>query len=455
MPRCARISSQQRWPVGAPRLSSTASRAWARCNRRTADRARLPAHVARVPARGRPARSRPQHGQLAGRDQLRIVAAWPAARCSKSASRSCARRTSHRISSSGGRPLSNSTASSASGAVAEAVAEQRRVPQHVGGPRAGHAQRRDAGPDPPRTVVAHHQVADAGAGQRAEQGVAPDAGEEAAQQERGDHRLHLVALAGQRDRADREDDVLDDLEAEPDQRAVDHAVQHAVDLGAGDQHDGHDAERLGDLLDRRAGQRGAPVGGQVRRAELGDQVLQRRAARDGHRGGDQAAPGEGHHAQLGRLAFEEVQLGDEEPERHGEEREQHHRGQRWPAGTRPANRTPDLRHPDRAERPAAPAPRPQRRRDASAATAGAGPDGRSSRSPVPDRTGAGLDGGQRAAQVELGAADGDLDGQVAGEEDGVPAAAAGRGVAALQTVQPGAGGDRELAAGDLVAGTCR
>ncbi len=148
-------------------------------------------------------------------------------------------------------------------AVAEALTEQRRVPQHVRGPRAEERERGHRDPAGPAAVDADHQVADAGPGQRAEQGVAPDPGQETADQERGDHRLDLVALPGERDRADREDDVLDDLEAEPDQRAVDDAVQHAVHLRAGDQHDGDHAEGLGYLLDRRAGQRGAPVGGQA------------------------------------------------------------------------------------------------------------------------------------------------------------------------------------------------
>jgi hypothetical protein len=125
-------------------------------------------------------------------------------------------------------------------------------------------------------------------------------------QERGDHGLDVVAAAGQGDGAQRVHDVFDDLKAQPDHRAVDDAVEHAVHLGAGHQHDGDDAEGLGDLLDRRTGQRGAPVGRQVRRAQLRDEVVEGRAARDRDGGGHQATPGEGEHEQGGRLPLQEV-----------------------------------------------------------------------------------------------------------------------------------------------------
>ena len=55
-------------------------------------------------------------------------------------------------------------------------------------------------------------------------------------------------------------EVLDDLEPEPDERAVDEAVDRRVDLCGGDQHEQQEPERLERLLVDRAGDRRRPSG---------------------------------------------------------------------------------------------------------------------------------------------------------------------------------------------------
>ena len=152
--------------------------------------------------------------------------------------------------------------------------------------------------------------------------MAPQPAEEPAQQEHRHHRPDPVAAAGQGDGVDRVHDVLDDLEAEPDEGAVDEPVHHAVDLPPGDEHDHRDTEHLDRFLDGRAGQRRSPGAREARGHQLGEQVVGGRVGAYRGGGGDQPAPAEGGQDQRRRLPLEVVEAARDEDERHRVEREQ-------------------------------------------------------------------------------------------------------------------------------------
>ena len=140
------------------------------------------------------------------------------------------------------------------------------------------------------------------------------------------HPLHVAA-----EHSDEVEDVLDDGEPEPAQRAVDETVQHVVDLVAGDQDDQDDADALQDLLDERRRERRGPSGRELGTCETGDDdppagVPDRRQGRGGH-----GPPDERRHQQRDGLSLVEVEQIDEHCHRRGIQDDE-------PPGQSPASR---------------------------------------------------------------------------------------------------------------------
>src|SRR6266545_3259134 len=211
---------------------------------------------------------------------------------------------------------------------AEPLGDERRVPQPMAHQCAEQAHGGERGAGRPGALVADHRVPDAGPGQRREQRVAPQAGDEPAREQRRQHRTRTVSQPRRGHGVRRVEDVLDDLEAQAGYRAVHETIHHAVDLLGGEQRDDDHPEQLERLLDDGRRERWPPGGRERGRADLGDQAVQRGVA--GHRRSDrdQGAPGEDRRQQHRRLPFEVVQVPDEEHERYGVEPEQHDRERR-------------------------------------------------------------------------------------------------------------------------------
>ena len=112
------------------------------------------------------------------------------------------------------------------------------------------------------------------------------------------------------------DDVLDEGEPHPDQRAVDQSVEQPVDLGAPEDHHDDEEQALAGLLDERRDDRGVDEGGgsgQREQQTLGDQA-------EGHR--HHAAPAERRQPVAGRLRLVAVQ-----PEQDQDQQREGDRGQ--------------------------------------------------------------------------------------------------------------------------------
>ena len=189
--------------------------------------------------------------------------------------------------------------------------EEGRVPEEVEPGRRAKQQPRHDRPHPGRTFPTGDDVGHAGTGQCGEQRVAPQPAKEAAHQECADHRLDRVDAFVEGDRPDREHHVFHQLEAEPDQGPVNETVDHAVDLARCHTRDRDHTGNLDQLLHRRAGHGRAPSGRRRRRDQLGQKVLQRRAAIERGGRGHHPAPEDGQHLQPQRLPLQVVDHADE------------------------------------------------------------------------------------------------------------------------------------------------
>ena len=92
--------------------------------------------------------------------------------------------------------------------------------------------------------------------------VAPDAGHEPAHDEELPDDVRLAEAVAREGRVGEVREILDDLEPEPDERAVDEAVDRRVDLRGGDQHEQQEPQGLEGLLVDRAGDRRPPAVGE-------------------------------------------------------------------------------------------------------------------------------------------------------------------------------------------------
>ena len=152
---------------------------------------------------------------------------------------------------------------------------------------------RDRDPRAERPVPPDQKVRHTGAGERGEQGVAPQAAEEAAQQEgarpparpgpcRSSTATALTAKTTSSTTWKPSPTRAPYTKPSTTLLTCDRASRAIIDH----------AQHLEDLLEGGAADRRPPVGGEPGRAELGQDVLHRRAAGDRGRGRDQPAPGD-------------------------------------------------------------------------------------------------------------------------------------------------------------------
>lgn len=112
------------------------------------------------------------------------------------------------------------------------------------------------------------EVADAEGRDGGVEGVAPDAGDDAADQEHQADRDDLVGVGELDGGVDRVEEVFHNLEAETDHRSEDDDGQDGAELCPGDHDEQDHAEDLEGLLVDGASQSGAPVGGELRADQL-------------------------------------------------------------------------------------------------------------------------------------------------------------------------------------------
>ena len=191
--------------------------------------------------------------------------------------------------------------------------EDRRVPQEVPEDGGSGEQRRGTEPLTPWPAVASgDECPDRHPDQAGVQHVGVEAARDHAYEEPLEHAADVTTEHG-----DEVEDVLDDGEAEPAERAVDEAVHHVVDLVTSDQHDQHDAEPLEDLLHERSRERRRPSRGELGPTHARDHHTPPGVADRRQRGGGHRSPDERGDQQRDRFPLVEIEEVDEHGDRGG------------------------------------------------------------------------------------------------------------------------------------------